>query len=106
VSKSAVRCKFAVTRIEELALNCFVIAVRLRVKQVLLLAHFINVAIGQWLVLPPHFSLAMGKMAPRPALAAQASHEVLADISLELHIERGELRGLWGRWQAILLLDH
>jgi hypothetical protein len=32
MSKSAVRCKFAVTGIEELALNCFVIAVGLRVK--------------------------------------------------------------------------
>ena len=41
--KSAVRGKSAVALIEELALYCFVVTVRLAVKELLLLAHFIHI---------------------------------------------------------------
>jgi len=43
MSKTAVGCKFAVPSVKELALDCFVVAVGLAIKELLLFAYFIHI---------------------------------------------------------------
>ena len=49
MSESAVRRKSAVALVEKLALHCLVVAIRLAVEELLLLADFVNVLIWKGL---------------------------------------------------------
>jgi hypothetical protein len=94
MGKSAVCSEFAVTLIVKLAFDGLVIAVRLRVEELLLFTHFCHIVIWQRHVLFPQLILPVSKVTMSAPLATKASDEVLAKISLKLLIDSRKLRRL------------
>jgi hypothetical protein len=72
--------------LKQLAFDCFVVAIRKLIVELLLQAYFGNVMIRERLAFISELVLTVREMASRPTRASETFHEACANVRFELHV--------------------